>query len=169
MLDVASNPTPQQWAATLLQRLGIPQSPGALQALVGWERAEGGHWNNSARYNPLNTTQRMPGYKTFQSVGQGSAPIGIYNSWQQGIDATIKTLRNGRYGGILKALQAGNPPSVSGPPRPLLPCRPRPPPPARHCRRPTRRSPLAKVRRPSRTSASFWRSCRHPARALVGL
>lgn len=108
-----TNVTPETWAATLLNRLGIRQTPGAVKALVGWERAEGGNWNNSARYNPLNTTQSMPGYQTFHSVGAGAADIGIYNSWDQGLSATVKTLRNGRYGGILSALKAGDPNAVA--------------------------------------------------------
>jgi hypothetical protein len=101
---VAKDPTPTQWAATVLQQLGIPQSPGAVQALTGWARAEGGHWNNQARFNPLNTTQPEPGYT--KTGAQGN--IGSYTSWQQGVDATVKTLTNGRYAPILSALKAGD-------------------------------------------------------------
>jgi hypothetical protein len=32
-------------------------TPANVKAMVGWQRAEGGHWHNDARYNPLNTTQ----------------------------------------------------------------------------------------------------------------
>jgi hypothetical protein len=110
---MATHYTPQTWAVAVLNQLGYKPTRGAVQALVGWERAEGGHWNNSAQYNPLNTTQPMPGYKTFRSVGVGAADIGIYGSWDQGIDATVKTLRNGRYNGILNALKAGDPAKVA--------------------------------------------------------
>lgn len=110
---MASNYTPSTWAVAVLHKLGYTPTPGAVKALAGWAQAEGGHWNNSARYNPLNTTQAEPGYQTFQSVGQGSAPIGIYKNWQQGIDATVKTLKNGRYDGILAGLQAGDPGAVA--------------------------------------------------------
>jgi hypothetical protein len=103
-VDRLANPTPATWAATLLKRLGIDQTPGAVRALVGWAKAEGGHWNNKARYNPLNTTQNMPGAGNTGSQGN----IKVYKSWDQGIDATVKTLENGRYGTILKALQSGN-------------------------------------------------------------
>lgn len=102
-------PTPQTWASSLLQRLGIHQTPGAIQALTGWERAEGGHWNNQARYNPLNTTQPAPGAGNTGSQGN----IKQYTSWGQGLDATVQTLRNGRYGGILHALQTGDPGAVA--------------------------------------------------------
>lgn len=106
---MAKNPTPASWAAALLQRLGIPQSPGAIRSLVGWERAEGGHWNNSARYNPLNTTQNAPGAGNTGTQGN----IKVYQSWDQGLNATVKTLRNGNYGGILHALKAGDPNAVA--------------------------------------------------------
>ena len=65
--------------------------------------AEGGHWYNTARYNPLNTTQSEPGATTMNSVG-----VKAYLSWQQGFVATITTLRNGRYGAILAALARGD-------------------------------------------------------------
>lgn len=100
--------TRKQWASALLGRLGIPESHGAITALVGWQRAEGGNWNNDARYNPLNTTQPMKGAGNTGTQGN----IKVYKSWDQGLQATVKTLRNGRYGGILKALKAGNPGAV---------------------------------------------------------
>lgn len=100
-----ANVTRTQWAAALLDKLGIPQTHGALQAVVGWEKAEGGHFNNSARFNPLNTTQPAKGAGNTGTQGN----IKVYRSWQQGLEATVKTLRNGRYGNILAALKAGNP------------------------------------------------------------
>lgn len=107
---MASNdPTVEQWAATVLKRLRIRQTPGAVQALVGWARAEGGHWNNQARYNPLNTTQPEPGAGNTGSQGN----IKVYRSWDQGIDATVKTLENGRYQPILQGLASGDPNRVA--------------------------------------------------------
>lgn len=99
-----ANYTPEQFAAAVLSGLGIGQTPGAMQALVGWERAEGGHWKNTARYNPLNTTQAMPGSSATGNQGNISA----YRDWGQGVEATIKTLTNGHYGGIINALKAGD-------------------------------------------------------------
>ena len=82
--------------------LGDRESRGNINALVSWERAEGGNWNNSAHYNPLNTTLGEPGATSMNSVGVKS-----YTSWAQGFKATIDTLRNGRYGSILSALASG--------------------------------------------------------------
>lgn len=95
--------TREEWARALLGRLGYSASKSNVTALLAWMRAEGGNWNNSAHFNPLNTTQRMSGSSSMNSVGVQS-----YTSWDQGLAATVKTLRNGYYGGILSALSSGN-------------------------------------------------------------
>jgi len=91
------------WAKALLKSLGAPPTTPNLAAMVAWEMAEGGHWNNSAHYNPLNTTWRMPGATSMNSVG-----VKAYVSWRQGFKATLNTLHNGYYDGILKALRRGD-------------------------------------------------------------
>jgi peptidoglycan hydrolase CwlO-like protein len=91
------------WARALLKSLGAPQTTQNLAAIVAWELAEGGHWNNVAHYNPLNTTWSMPGATSMNSVG-----VKAYVSWEQGFKATLNTLHNGLYGGILRALRAGD-------------------------------------------------------------
>jgi peptidoglycan hydrolase CwlO-like protein len=91
------------WATSLLSNLGMPLTQDNIAAIVAWEMAEGGHWCNSAHYNPLNTSQPMPGAATFNSHG-----VKVYTSWEMGLQATVITLRNGLYDGILAALRAGN-------------------------------------------------------------
>lgn len=95
--------TAQSWAVALLERLGAPTSAQNIQAVTSWEAAEGGHWNNTAYFNPLNTTQNAHGATSMNSVG-----VKAYTSWQQGLDATVQTLQNGHYAGVLHALRAGN-------------------------------------------------------------
>lgn len=95
--------TPLTWSHALLSALGMPQTSENVAAIVAWELAEGGHWHNSAYYNPLNTTQPMPGATSMNSVG-----VKAYRSWAQGLEATVKTLHNGYYGGILAALRKGD-------------------------------------------------------------
>jgi hypothetical protein len=97
--------TPEQFAAALLRRLGAPVTRPNVRGVVGWEAAEGGHWHNTARHNPLNTTQPMRGAGNTGSQGN----IKVYRNWRQGLRATVKTLRNGRYQGILDALQHSDP------------------------------------------------------------
>jgi hypothetical protein len=96
--------TPSQFAVALLHRMGIKPNTANVKALVGWQRAEGGHWNNDAKYNPLNTTQNMPGAGNTGTQGN----IKVYKSWNQGIEATVKTLENGRYDHIIQALRGNS-------------------------------------------------------------
>jgi hypothetical protein len=80
-----------------------------MQGMLGWEQAEGGHWHNSARFNPLNTTLPMPGAGNTGTQGN----IKSYRSPRQGVRATVRTLRNGNYGAIIQALKAGDPSRVA--------------------------------------------------------
>ena len=91
------------WARALLVAMRFPVTADNVAAITAWEMAEGGHWYNTAYYNPLNTTQSMPGATVFNSVG-----VKAYTSWKQGLEATMITLKNGYYGGILDALRRGN-------------------------------------------------------------
>jgi len=91
------------WAKALLVAMRFPVTADNVAAITAWEMAEGGHWYNTAYYNPLNTTQSMPGASIFNSVG-----VKAYTSWKQGLEATVITLKNGYYGGIIAALQRGN-------------------------------------------------------------
>lgn len=100
---VVGDYTPTSWAQALLGDLGDAATAADVQAITAWERAEGGHWSNSARFNPLNTTEREPGSWPMNPVG-----VQAYPNWAEGFAATLATLRNGRYGGILAALAAGN-------------------------------------------------------------
>jgi hypothetical protein len=94
--------SPFTWAQALLQNLGMPVTSANLAAVTAWEMAEGGHWHNSAHYNPLNTTMREPGATSMNSVG-----VKAYTSWTQGFTATVATLHDGYYTDILAALQNG--------------------------------------------------------------
>jgi hypothetical protein len=88
------------WQAALLARLGYKDTPQNELFLTDWSRAEGGGATN----NPFNTTQ--PG---FHSTGKyNSVGVQNYGDPNSGLDATVHTLRNGRYGSILAALQQGN-------------------------------------------------------------
>jgi murein DD-endopeptidase MepM/ murein hydrolase activator NlpD len=93
----------QDWAKTLLTKLGKPTTKDNITALTTWAAWEGGQWHNSAHYNPLNTTQGEKGATNMNSEGVKS-----YTGWDQGYQATIQTLNNGRYKSILSALTAGN-------------------------------------------------------------
>lgn len=88
------------WQAQILRGLGEPVTPANVKFMNAWAQAEGG----SAANNPFNTTQGGPGaIGNYNSVG-----VKNYASPQAGIRATIATLKNGRYGAILKAMGRGN-------------------------------------------------------------
>jgi len=95
--------TQQTWARALLENLGVPVSDANVSAVFSWEMAEGGHWYNAATFNPLNTTMSEPGATSMNSVGVKS-----YTSWEQGFTATISTMFNGNYAGIIAALERGD-------------------------------------------------------------
>lgn len=100
--------TPTSFAHSVLSALGIKATAGNMKGLVGWAAAEGGNWKNNAKFNPFNTTLKAPGAKSINSVG-----VKAYTSWQQGLDATIKTLKSGKYGPILAALRSGDPMAIA--------------------------------------------------------
>ena len=92
--------SPSGWARALLQAMGLPVTAGNVTVIEEWEAREGGNWLNTARYNPLNTTQQEAGATSINSVG-----VKAYTSWQEGLQATVTTLRNGYYDHILAALK----------------------------------------------------------------
>jgi|HubBroStandDraft_5_1064220.scaffolds.fasta_scaffold21357_2 hypothetical protein len=95
--------TPASWAGALLSAGGWPQTGCNLGAVGAWEAAEGGNWENSAAFNPLDTTQYEPGSSVMNSDG-----VRAYTSWEQGFQATLTTLGYPAYAGIRSALAAGD-------------------------------------------------------------
>jgi hypothetical protein len=88
------------WARDFLTKLGMPITSENVKAVSAWEQAEG----TKASFNPLATTQSgFTGETRFNSVG-----VKNYATYQDGIDANVHALTNGRYANILAALQAGN-------------------------------------------------------------
>lgn len=88
------------WQTALLRRMGVPVTRQNLAFLSAWQGHEGG----TASFNPLNTTQPWQGSSNYNSVG-----VKNYPNPAAGLAATIRTLRNGYYPGILAALRSGNP------------------------------------------------------------
>jgi len=95
--------TPQTFAQALLGKLGFTPTNLSVADLMSWEAAEGGNWYNDATFNPLNTTQPLGGSHAINNVG-----VQAFKSWADGLNATVKTLENGRYATILEALQYGD-------------------------------------------------------------
>lgn len=102
--SITGNVTPQDFAAAVLRELGIKSTTASISKLVAWEKQEGGNWANSATYNPLNTTLAMPGAGNTGTQGN----IKAYTSWQQGLEATVKTLQGSSYAAIVANLKGGS-------------------------------------------------------------
>lgn len=100
--------TPAEFSSNLLKAMGVPETKSNLQFLEAWCQREGGNWKNSATYNPLNTEYQLPGSANFGSHLVGQAGVQAYTSWDQGIQATIDTLRLPYYKEIVQALQSGD-------------------------------------------------------------
>jgi len=81
-----------EWAKALITKLGGSPTDANTGAILSWMAQEGGHWNNSAGYNPLNTTRGMPGAKLMDAGPGRSHGVKHYTSWEQGLEATVLTL-----------------------------------------------------------------------------
>jgi cell wall-associated NlpC family hydrolase len=92
------------WRERILMGVGVRPTQENLKFMDAWAKAEGGDASN----NPFNTTQVVGGvHRNYNQLGGG---LGVQNyvSPQQGIDATVNTLTNGRYGNIIGALRDGD-------------------------------------------------------------
>jgi hypothetical protein len=79
-----------------LENLDAPISNENLKFLYAWRQSEG----KAGKFNPFNTTHGMPGATDYNSVG-----VKNYRSLEDGMVATIKTLKNGRYNCIIQGLR----------------------------------------------------------------
>lgn len=86
------------FTTALLSSLGARATPENTRFVNAWVRAEG----TKAGFNPLATTQTMGPRSNFNSVG-----VQNYPNFQTGLNATVKTLTNGRYVPIVSGLRSG--------------------------------------------------------------
>lgn len=87
------------FASGILGGIGAPDSPSNHSFIIAWMGGE----NTNARNNPLATTQPAQGTSDFNSIG-----VKNYPSPQVGLTATVQTLLNGYYNGIVSDLRKGN-------------------------------------------------------------
>ena len=91
--------TPHDFGIALITALGGTPTPNLVGGIQAWSMQEGGHWNNKALYNPLNTTLEMPGSKPVNTVNKETGTgVQAYTSWEQGLDAVIQTLKFPNHG-----------------------------------------------------------------------
>jgi len=97
-----------QFYKDILTGIGAPINNKNLSVMYAWRQSEGG----KAANNPFNTTKPMSNstfYNCLKRSG-GGCTIGVrnYKTRQDGVSATIKTLQNGLYGGVIGALKDNN-------------------------------------------------------------
>lgn len=83
--------TPRDFAYALLGALNLPTTDNNVTALIALQKLEGGFMYNSAAFNPLNTSLSMPGSRAV--IGA----IQAYTDWNQGLEATARTLSSTHY------------------------------------------------------------------------
>lgn len=76
--------TRNEFARRFIDGIGAQHCDRNAWALISWMQAEGG----TALWNPLNTTQPMPGDSIYNWVG-----VRNYPDFQTGLAATIKTIK----------------------------------------------------------------------------
>jgi len=91
------------WRNAFLQRIGAKPTPQNLRLLTEWQRREGGHTNNTASFNWLNTT-RGKQYPSINSVGVRAFP-----DFDTGVQYLADTLQSGRYPNLVRGFRGGNP------------------------------------------------------------
>jgi hypothetical protein len=79
--------TDDDFYKSVLKCLGAEPTKSNMLFMYAWRQAEGG----SAKNNPFNTTQKMEGATNYNKIG-----VKNYRTPEDGIQATCKTLTNGR-------------------------------------------------------------------------
>jgi hypothetical protein len=74
---------------SILKCLGAEPTKDNMLFMYAWRQAEGGN----AKNNPFNTTMKMPGATDISNTSVG---VKNYSTPEEGIEATCKTLKNGR-------------------------------------------------------------------------
>ena len=93
------------YGKAVLRALNAPYNGQTDRFMRAWAQSE----SATARWNPWATTARMPGSTTTRNPNGtlNSAGVQDYLSWEQGVQATVKTLLNGRYGPLVAAMRSG--------------------------------------------------------------
>lgn len=86
-IDYNTTTSDDDFYKSVLKCLGAEPTKSNMLFMYAWRQAEGG----KAKNNPFNTTLKMPGATNYNSVG-----VKNYETPEKGIEATCKTLKNGR-------------------------------------------------------------------------
>ena len=90
------------WQTAYLRAIGVKPTAQAKSRLEQWQRWEGGHTNNTARNNYMNTKYTLPG--SWDAIGNG---VQGYKTLGQGAIAFARTLGNGHYAPLKEWIATG--------------------------------------------------------------
>ncbi|HEX4176052.1 MAG TPA: hypothetical protein VHY81_09050 [Acidimicrobiales bacterium] len=109
----ADTPLPAGWELCILQGVGAPATQANVANLDEWQLAEGGSTNNSAAYNPFNTSRTTDVNNTPLPLTISANGFPAFTDWIAGCAATVSTILQPNMTPVAAALLAGN---VSPPP-----------------------------------------------------
>lgn len=101
-------PLPDGWELCVLQGVAGPATQNNVADLDEWQAAEGGSTNNTAAYNPFNTsrTTDVNNNPLPEIISANGFPA--FADWISGCAATVATIMQPNMAPILSALKAGN-------------------------------------------------------------
>jgi len=100
-------PTLGQWDYAFLKDIGAPINQANVNFLDAWAAREGGMQTKG--YNPLYTTERMPGSQNVGADLGGGQFVQAYPTLAEGAQADANAMMNGLYNNLLGGLRSGNP------------------------------------------------------------
>jgi hypothetical protein len=88
-IDYNTTTNDDDFYKSILKCLGAEPTKSNMLFMYAWRQSEGG----KAKNNPFNTTMKMPGATNISNTSVG---VKNYSTPEEGIEATCKTLKNGR-------------------------------------------------------------------------
>ncbi len=101
-------PLPDGWELCVLQGVAGPATQNSVADLDEWQTAEGGSTNNTATYNPFNTSRTTDVNNTALPEITSANGFPAFSDWISGCAATVATIMQPNMAPILAALRAGN-------------------------------------------------------------
>jgi hypothetical protein len=101
-------PLPDGWELCVLQGVAGPATQNNVADLDEWQAAEGGSTNNTAAYNPFNTSRTTDVNNAALPEIISSNGFPAFSDWISGCAATVATIMQPNMAPILAALRAGN-------------------------------------------------------------
>ena len=101
-------PLPPGWELCVLAGVQAPATRANVADLDEWQAAEGGSTNNTAAYNPFNTTRTTDAQGAPLPVSSMVGGFPAFPDWLTGCSATVATLLQPNMWVITAALRTGN-------------------------------------------------------------